>query len=119
MPAVQRGRVEKLPSGRWSVRFYDEHGARKRQGGFDTKTAARQWVDNRAKEVAALRRGDPVAARRQTIPTLDDLCDEFLATQCGAEHAPGAPRVARLITQDVRSRPGRQARRARDRALEE
>jgi integrase len=79
MPSVQRGRVEKLPSGRWSVRFYDETGARKRQGGFGTKTEARAWADRKAGEVAALRRGDPAAVRRQQMPTLNELCDEFLA----------------------------------------
>lgn len=75
MPSVQRGRVEKLPSGRWSARFYDENGERRRQGGFETKTAARDWLDTKTKEVAALRRGDliPVSHRPTTVDALLDV----------------------------------------------
>src|SRR5215204_6211615 len=77
MPARQRGRIEKLPSGNWSVRYYDEAGARQRQGGFETKSAAAEWLDRKTDEVEALRRGDrPVdelrtaelAAWRATLP---------------------------------------------------
>ena len=78
MPARQRGRIEKLPSGRWSVRFYDESGVRQRQGGFTTKTEAGAWLDRKLDEVAALRRGDrppPV-----DIPTVAELVASFLAT---------------------------------------
>ncbi len=58
MPASQRGSVVKRGS-RWAARYYDENGARGFQGGFETKTAAREWVENKADEIAALRRGDP------------------------------------------------------------
>lgn len=77
MPAKQRGQIYK--SGKtWGVRFYDETGARRRQGGFASKTAAGEWWDTKVDEVAALRRGDPVALRRRQIKTLDELCDEYL-----------------------------------------
>ena len=74
LPSVQRGRVEKLPSGRWSARYYDEEGKRVRQGGFETKSAARGWLDSRMSEVIALRRGDvvPVSHRPQTVNALLD-----------------------------------------------
>jgi hypothetical protein len=74
MPAKQRGRLEKLPSGRWSVRFYDENGVRHRQGGFDTKTAAAHWLGSRLDEIQALRRGELVAIshRPQTVEALLD-----------------------------------------------
>lgn len=75
MPSVQRGRVEKLPSGRWSARWYDECGKRRRQGGFSTKSAARTWLDDKMEEVAALRRGDlpPVTHRPRTVNELLDV----------------------------------------------
>lgn len=79
MPARQRGRVEKLASGRWTARYYDEQGERRRQGGFETKTAASDWLENKLREVEALRRGDPAALRRQDMPTYNQLCVEFLA----------------------------------------
>ena len=79
MPRVQRvGRIEKLPSGRWSARWYDETGVRRRQGGFDTKSAAGEWLDGKLKEVAALKRGDIPTMRRQTMLTLRELVDEYL-----------------------------------------
>lgn len=75
MPAKQQGRVEKLPSGRWSARWYDENGIRQRQGGFETKTAAREWLDHKIDEVLALRRGDLIASadRPETVDLLLDL----------------------------------------------
>jgi integrase len=78
LPSAQRGRVEKLPSGRWSARFYDEHGQRRRQGGFGTKTEARDWLDDKMKEITALRRGDaiPLSHRPSTVSALLDLFEE-------------------------------------------
>jgi integrase len=78
MPAKQRGRLEKLPSGRWSARFYDENGVRQRQGGFTTKTQAAEWLGRRLGEVEALRRGELVAASHRP-QTVGDLIDVFLA----------------------------------------
>jgi integrase len=75
MPAKQHGRVERLPSSRWSARWYDENGKRQRQGGFETKSAARGWLDNKINEVLALRRGDliPSTDRPETVDLLLDL----------------------------------------------
>jgi integrase len=86
MPAKQRGSLEKLPSGRWSAVYRDEHGSRKRQGGFDTKTAAADWLKGKVNEVAALRRGDTAALRRRSMPTLDALCDEYLDQHLAEEN---------------------------------
>jgi integrase len=74
----QRGRLEKLPSGRWSARWYDQDGVRQRQGGFETKSEAGEWLDRKVEEVRALRLGDIGAVRRQTMPTLTHLVDEYL-----------------------------------------
>ena len=79
MPKRQRsGSVVKLPSGKWGVRFYDENGKRQRSGGatFATSTAAGEWLDNRIKEVAALRRGDLVTPSE--LLTVSELVDRFL-----------------------------------------
>lgn len=86
MPTKQRGSTEKLPSGRWSAVYRDEHGLRKRQGGFDTRTAARDWLKSKVDEVAALRRGDTIALRRRAMPTLDMLCDEYLGQHTAEEN---------------------------------
>lgn len=82
MPARQRGRIEKLPSGRWSARYYDQHGVRQRQGGFHTKSEAGDWLQRRTNEIEALRRGEnPVTPR--TVPTLGSLVEEYLAQHVG------------------------------------
>ena len=73
MPSRQRGSIEKLPSGRWSVRYYDENGARRRQGGFETKTEAGEWLERRLDGVQALRRGDARAAARAENITFDGV----------------------------------------------
>ena len=44
---------------RLACRWVDENGARRSRSGFPTKTAAREWLDDQVKEVAALRRGEP------------------------------------------------------------
>jgi hypothetical protein len=79
MPSRQRGRIEKLPSGRWSVRFYDEAGERVRQGGFATKSEAGEWLERRLGDVQALRRGDASAVARAEEITFAELVDRFLA----------------------------------------
>ena len=78
MPSVQRGVVDR-PGGTWRARWYDENDARRARSGFPTKSAAREWADAKTRQVAALRRGDPVTTRRQTIPTLAELVDEYLS----------------------------------------
>jgi integrase len=78
VPARQRGST--VRRGRsWGARYYDETGARRFQGGFQTKTEARDWLDSRLGTVEALRRGDVAALRRQNMPTLQELVDEFTA----------------------------------------
>jgi hypothetical protein len=76
MPARQRGSTVRRGKS-WGARYYDETGARRFQGGFDTKTDARDWLDSRLGTVEALRSGDVAALRRQDMPTLSELVDEF------------------------------------------
>jgi hypothetical protein len=78
MPSVQAGGVRKERSGRWPARYYDEKDKRRYKGGFATKTAAREWLDGKTNEVAALRRGDLPTIRRQNMPTLVELVGEYL-----------------------------------------
>ena len=78
MPARQRGSTVRRGKA-WGARYYDETGARRFQGGFETKTEARDWLDSRLGTVEALRRGDVAALRRQDMPTLSQLVDEFTA----------------------------------------
>ncbi len=75
MPSVQRGQVVKL-AGSWGARWYDEHGGRQRQAGFATKSAAREWLDDKVDEVNAVRRGVAVAPAAR--PTVSKLADLFL-----------------------------------------
>ncbi len=75
MPSVQRGQVVKRGK-RWGARWYDEEGVRRFRGGFATKTQAREWVDNKTKGVAALRRGD--LPKPSDVPTVEKLVDSFL-----------------------------------------
>jgi integrase len=77
MPSVQRGSVVKRGK-HWGARFYDENGDRRFQGGFETKTLARDWLDNRVKEVASVRRGDTFVVARDRPQTLEVLLDVFL-----------------------------------------
>jgi hypothetical protein len=71
-----------LRNGAWNVRYYDDRGRRCQKAGFgvgrEGKAAARSWLDRKVREVEALRRGDEVPSTR-TIPTLDELADEYLA----------------------------------------
>jgi integrase len=78
VPSVQRGSVVKRGN-RWGARWYDESGARKFQGGFGTRSAARGFVDRKVEEVAALRRGDPVALTRSEAVTVTVAVDRYLA----------------------------------------
>jgi hypothetical protein len=78
MPSVQRGSVARL-GGSWGVRWYDENGKRKRQAGFDTKSAAHAFLDSTIRRVAALRRGDPSALARSEAVTVTEAVDRYLA----------------------------------------
>ncbi len=85
MPTNQRGSVVKRGN-RWQARWYDETGKRRAQGGFETKSAAREWVDGKTDEVFALRRGDlaPVTERltvRELVARFLELHDVDEATR--------------------------------------
>jgi integrase len=77
MPSVQRGSVARKGK-TWAARYYDEKRVRRFRGGFPTRSAAREWVDTKVDEVAALRSGDRAAPA--DIPTVTELVDRFLAT---------------------------------------
>lgn len=71
MPAEQCGSVYKTSRG-YGLRYYDEKGARRRQAGFPSRSAARAWF----RDVEAPR------MRGETLPpsplTLAEFCDRFL-----------------------------------------
>jgi hypothetical protein len=71
MPAKERGSVVKRGA-TWQARYRDEHGKQRGQGGFATKTAAADWLDDRTKDVLASRRGEriPVSHRPATVDAL-------------------------------------------------
>src|SRR5687767_4900532 len=77
MPSVQQGGVSRHGNG-WRATYYDDNGNRHRKGGFETKSAGREWVNGKVEEVAALRRGDPATIRRRDLPTFAELVAEFL-----------------------------------------
>ena len=77
MPSKQRGSVDKVgPT--WRARWYDEQGKRHARGGFATKTAALEWLDPKVKQTLAVRNGERPAP--DTIPTVNELVDGYLAT---------------------------------------
>jgi integrase len=45
MPADQRGHVYATSNG-YGIRWYDEHGTRRRRAGFKSRSAARSWFEN-------------------------------------------------------------------------
>jgi integrase len=78
MPARQRGSTVRRGK-TWAARWRDEHDDARFRGGFTTKTEARTWLDRKVDEVEALRDGDVAMLRRQDMPTLQALVDEYLA----------------------------------------
>jgi hypothetical protein len=100
VPSVQRGQVVKRGK-RWGARFYDEAGARRFQGAFETKTAARDWLDNRVNEVASVRRGDTFVMARDRPQTIDTLLDTFLEKH-GRTVDPGTERKLRAQLKHAR-----------------
>ena len=86
MPSSQRGQVWKRGPKNYGARWYDENGVRRYRGGFSTRSAAREWVDDHTKDVTALRHGEVPAVRRQTMPTLSELVTEFLAQHVAEEN---------------------------------
>jgi integrase len=77
MPSVQRGSLDKRGK-TWRARYRDETGAMRSRSGFATKSEAGAWLDSKLDTVDALRHGDVAALRRQTMPTLQELVDEYL-----------------------------------------
>jgi integrase len=62
----------------WSARYRDEAGTQRLRGGFETKTAAREWLDSHIDSVEALRRGERLAPSE--IPTVSEFVSKFLDT---------------------------------------
>jgi integrase len=62
----------------WQARYYDAENVRRSLGGFETKTAAGEWLDRQLDDVEALRRGERPAP--DTIPTVNELVHGYLAT---------------------------------------
>jgi integrase len=85
MPSAQRGSLVKRAD-RWSARWRDEAGRPRRRtfgAGRDGKAEAQAFLERTLREVEALRRGDPIATRRQDLPTLADLVEEFVGQHPG------------------------------------
>jgi integrase len=77
MPKTQTGSVVKRSKRNYGVRYYDENGVRRYQGGFETRTAAEAWLRTKVDEILALRRGDLIPTRERP-QTVDELLDVFL-----------------------------------------
>ena len=70
MPSAQRGTLAKRGD-RWSARWRDETGKPRRRtfgAGREGKAEAQAFLERTLREVEALRRGDPIATRRQDLP---------------------------------------------------
>src|SRR5215211_1693923 len=94
MPSAQRGQIVKR-GGRWSVRWYDHEGVRRRRGfgpGREGKAEAQAFLERTLRDVVALRRGDPIAVHRRDLPALGRLVDEYLAQHSGEENTKRALR---------------------------
>src|SRR4051794_30447649 len=70
MPATQRGHARKLPSGKWQLRYRDEHGAYYTGGVFRSKMAA---LDHYRDVVEPRLRGEPEAAPELTLTQFVDV----------------------------------------------
>ena len=100
MPSTQRGSVVKRGS-RWGARWYDEQGQRRFRGGFETKSAAREWLDSKVSDTEALRRGErPVAPK--LVRTIDDFVQKSggAAGPHGAYALPGRMLIPSLSNKD-------------------
>jgi hypothetical protein len=76
MPAEQRGSIYKTATG-FGIRWRDEHGVRRRQAGFKSRSEARSWFQNIERKRM---RGEPVQLPELT---LDQLCEKFLGATAG------------------------------------
>lgn len=100
MPSVQRGSAVKRGR-KWAARWYDENGKPQFRGGFETKTAAREWLEAKVSEVLSVRRGDPVAIRRRQLPTFSQLVEEYLGQHVGEENTKRALRERLRYARDA------------------
>jgi integrase len=81
MPALQRGSVRRLPSGKVQLRYYDNDGERQTGGVFETRSAAftyfREMIEPRL-------RGEPEQAPELTLTELVDIyLDRHAVTRRG------------------------------------
>lgn len=98
MPSAQRGTLAKRGD-RWSARWRDENGKPRRRtfgAGREGKAEAQRFLERTLRDIEARRNGDPIAVRRQDLPTLGQLVDEYLA-QHNAE-----PNTIRTLTARLR-----------------
>lgn len=83
MPARQRGTVVRRPGRKWEARWRDESDRPRLRGGFETKTAARDWLEAKVERVAAVRNaarfGDPLPGETGGSVTVAELIEGFLA----------------------------------------
>jgi integrase len=77
MPARQRGSTVRRGKA-WAARYRDVEDVQRLRGGFETKTAAREWLDRKVDEVEALRNGERLSPSE--IPTVTELVEQFLTT---------------------------------------
>lgn len=85
MPSAQRGTLTRRGE-RWTARWRDESGRPRRRTfgtGREGKAEAHAFLERKLREVEALRRGDPITQRRQDLPTLGELVDEYVAQHPG------------------------------------
>lgn len=106
VPAEQLGQFYRS-GGKWGIRYYDENGVRRRQGGFDTKTQAGKWIDGRLDTVEALRRGDTCAVRRQAMPTFAELVAEYVEQHSAERNTLHAASALAVCDRHVRRHPHR------------
>jgi integrase len=88
MPATQRGHARRLPSGRWQLRYRDEHGAYHSGGVFTSRTAA---LDHYRDTIEPRLRGEPEA---KPDLTLSQLAEAYLERHAQLR-APGTIRTLR------------------------
>ena len=75
MPARQRGSTVRRGKS-WAARYRDAEGVQRLRGGFETNTAAREFVTGGRARQALRTRG---ARRAGRVPTVAELVDRFLA----------------------------------------
>jgi integrase len=78
MPAEQRGSVYATSSG-YGIRYRDEHGRRRRQAGFPSRSAARKWFEDVERKRM---RGETIAPSPMTLAGLvDEYLEQHVAEQ--------------------------------------